>query len=76
MNNQVRVYPNPTKGNLILDSQTTIKSIKIYMLDSGQFVESFKGSIHLDLSHFEPGTYTLEMKLKGGLIERSNVIVE
>jgi len=76
MDNQVKLYPNPTKGDLILESPMTIKTIKVLSHKTGQIIQVLRGSIHVDLTHFPEGIYILEMALKEGSIERSNIIVQ
>ncbi|MFT6503759.1 MAG: hypothetical protein ACJASQ_003897 [Crocinitomicaceae bacterium] len=61
--NDIRVYPNPTKGHLTIDSEENILSVKVINL-LGELVYELKqhASIEMiDLSDLSSGSYTLQL---------------
>ncbi|WP_220763725.1 T9SS type A sorting domain-containing protein [Flavobacterium sp. UMI-01] len=57
--NAVGVYPNPTTGNLTLDSNELINGIEVYDL-LGKNVKTFKNTNEINISDLNNGTYILK----------------
>jgi hypothetical protein len=60
-NNSIQVYPNPTKGTLILNSKQRIRSISIYNIH-GQLMLKKIGHLNLiSFDQFKNGVYFIEI---------------
>lgn len=61
--NQIKIYPNPSKGIIQLDHTESLSNIEVYNVE-GKL--SFKGPAKkiIDLSHLENGFYFLKIKTK------------
>lgn len=71
-----RVYPNPTNGNVNVESASNIKNIKVYNLQ-GQLVYNVsmdQSSVKLDLNFLESGIYMMNIETEAGkTIEKVNI---
>jgi hypothetical protein len=70
--NETTVFPNPTRGNLTIESNAKIKSIKILNL-LGQTIEVKElrqDNFHLDLSQYSNGTYLLTIENEFGTVTK------
>jgi len=57
----VKVYPNPTQGQVFIESG--IKNIEITLIDNqGRMIRSWSGVNSIDLSAFNAGSYYLDIK--------------
>ena len=60
----VNVYPNPTNGNLFIDTGVPTFKIKLYSTNGIKLLES-ENSNHLDLSEYDLGMYFLFFEAEG-----------
>jgi arylformamidase len=73
-NDEIKIYPNPTKGelNIGLDSGYDISNIQIEISSiTGSIIENFKPNTHhiiLDTSKYLPGIYFVNVKTENGKI--------
>jgi hypothetical protein len=59
LNNQIHVYPNPTAGNVMIDSSIPVSDIQVVDVQ-GRTVKSIPGEKHeISLSELQNGTYYL-----------------
>lgn len=63
--NKVVAYPNPTKGQVNLESKSSIKSIELMDM-SGKLVKTFGSITQLDLTGMKSGMYILNVTLADG----------
>lgn len=63
--NAVSVYPNPTKGQVNLQSKVGISTIELYDM-SGKVVKTFGKISQLDLSGLKSGVYMLKVMTADG----------
>lgn len=63
---QVKVYPNPTYGQIKIDTKTDITSCKIFSITGSLLLRS--ADIHsIDISMLEPGNYLLQLSNPQGI---------
>ena len=68
--NEIIIHPNPAKNELKIDSDLTIKSVLI-LNSIGKKVNLKQNSNNtFDLSHLEPGVYTLKINTENGLVNK------
>lgn len=72
MKDSLTVYPNPTYGDIILNTDVEIKKIYIYDL-SDNLIEKYRGSFHVNLSHLDTGIYKIKLLLKNGSTVQAQV---
>lgn len=79
MEGRVSVYPNPSKGTLIIDTLEELKSVHIYSLD-GRQVESFKdfsvGTNTISIDNLSNGIYLVNFVAKNGTNLTKKIIKE
>lgn len=69
----IRIYPNPTKDNLSLESSLKIHAIQITDV-SGRFINlAWKESHKVDVSEFAAGLYFMELQTDNGLVRKQFV---
>jgi hypothetical protein len=75
--NFIKVYPNPSNGNFVIDNTNNVKSIKIFNL-IGKCVYNVENSFDnkLFLSGFEKGIYFIQLTTKDNNFHSSKIIVE
>ena len=63
ISNQIKIYPNPSKGIIQLDHTESLTNIEVYNIE-GKL--SFKGPAKktIDLSHLESGFYFVKIRTK------------
>ena len=70
-NNQIRIYPNPTEGRIMIQNLNNLKAEKIIVRNIlGEVVCSEKLNNHLttlNISHLENGIYFIEISTENGL---------
>lgn len=73
--NKLRLYPNPASEELFMDSDQTLKDIRVYDL-SGRLVLFIPGIVEpkLDVSGWAPGQYILHIKTEEGHIKARIVV--
>lgn len=82
LQNQIKIYPNPTRDMLFIKSggQIKLKQITIFSIDGSRiFKEKFNGlkSYHIKLNDFPPGTYLIHIiDTRGKAIKRSFEVVK
>lgn len=59
--NTVSIYPNPTKGNLNVSSNTQVDTIIVYNV-LGEITAQKANSNRIDLSQLQPGMYMVQVK--------------
>lgn len=61
-----KVYPNPTSGQIYFDIKSSNSNIKIKLLDlTGRTMLEQFGVSTINISHFESGSYILEVEMDG-----------
>ncbi len=65
--NQIRVFPNPTinKLNIRTPLNSAVKNIRVYDL-SGRLVSVYSNDSTMDVSHFNSGSYLMEIDFTNG----------
>lgn len=63
--NAVSIYPNPTKGQVNIESKSSVKSILLVDMN-GRTVKTFENIKQLDLSGLQKGVYMLNVTLADG----------
>jgi hypothetical protein len=66
-NSNIKVFPNPTKGNLQIESDEWVDSIQIFNL-FGQtliFEKVNNTNISIDIAHFQKGVYLAKLSISG-----------
>jgi hypothetical protein len=67
----VKVYPNPTTGELRIESGLQIESVVIYdNFGKTQKVENWKTEKAIDISHFSAGAYFVKISTEVGEVTR------
>lgn len=70
----VKVFPNPTSGDIIIDSHNSIKGVTMFNT-LGQKIISIEGgnskSLQLDISEFIDGMYILSIETFGGSMTKT-----
>ncbi len=71
-NNQatVNIYPNPTKGNITIESNSKISKLSLFTFD-GKLVSLYYNQVNtLDIKHLEYGIYLLQLQVGGSVITK------
>ena len=63
---KMKVYPNPVKDILNIQSDEKIERTEIYSLD-GKLIKSVSKSAQIDFSHLSKGVYLLKIHTKSGV---------
>jgi hypothetical protein len=73
---QVKVYPNPTLGKLIVDSPVTMQRIELYNVNGVKQLEQYIIATHAEfkLDNLLPGIYTLVCHIEKGVYKQQIVI--
>ncbi len=75
--NNIVLYPNPARDNLVVKSDEIIKKIEIYNL-IGQKIETFENcemQLNINISNYNNGLYILKIKTsEGEITKKVNVI--
>jgi len=77
VNNQITVYPNPTNGNFIIETNQNEKQT-IQVLDlNGRIVfsQNIKGTTNIDAGNLNEGIYNLTIKTIDRVVNKKLVIV-
>ncbi len=61
----LRISPNPTNGQITLDSPYPIQSVRIFDATGQLKMENPNANTHFDLSCFGPGLYLVRMQIEG-----------
>lgn len=69
----LRVYPNPTKNRLYLESHSTISQVELYSLQGQRYMIDWNGD-YLNLSGLSSGVYILKVQNAGGEVLTRKVI--
>ena len=73
----IRVYPNPTRGNIQIQSETAIQSVRVFAMN-GQQVGSYDGALmntmQIQLNQL-PGIYYVEITTEGGQRHTEKVLL-
>jgi hypothetical protein len=73
-NNPIKVYPNPAKNTIFVETNDVIKSINIYNLQGILVAHSTTNT--LNISDFPTGIYVLEVENTEGSLSRSKFVKE
>jgi uncharacterized repeat protein (TIGR02543 family) len=68
----LKMYPNPTKGNVIFDLQESIKKIELYNLQ-GQVIKKFT-TRKIDISNISNGIYMVKIISKSGKLAIKKIV--
>ena len=66
---QIAIYPNPTKGFLVIDTDYLIEKVRIFNVH-GNVVESQRKENAIDVSNVSNGIYFIEIHTDKGLIRK------
>ena len=68
----LRIYPNPTNGQLTIESRKAIRQITLYSLlgEQLQQINYPEQQPYIDLSHLESGQYLLNISLSDRIISK------
>ena len=66
---QIAIYPNPTKGFLVIDTDYLIEKVRIFNVH-GNVVESQMKENAIDFSNVSNGIYFIEIHTDKGLIRK------
>jgi len=76
--NKTTVYPNPSKGNAIVRSETNINKIEVFDI-TGKLINTFlnenTNEVVLKSETFENGTYVLKIYTEQGIVAKNLIIV-
>ena len=76
--NEILIYPNPTSDLFtieILDYKGSLDNVEIKLYNlNGQFIQSFKGGLQIDLSTYECGTYLVRVKYGNESISYNRIV--
>ena len=72
--NAFSVYPNPTSGDLNIDSPERIESIQVYNT-VGQKLNHFTHSRNITLAHLTPGMYFIKITAVSGFTKVERIII-
>lgn len=72
-NNSVKIYPNPVKDFLHLQTAKKIKNIVIYDLN-GIKVKEFISSNKINIKDLAPATYMITLEFEDGSLHRNKII--
>ena len=65
MNYELRVYPNPTRGKIVVSGQWSVVSVEIYDVvgkkHESRISEIGQSDIVLDISHLPNGVYFIKI---------------
>ncbi len=67
--NDIKLYPNPTKNSITIESTSTIDKIEVYSL-LGSKINTVINSNSVDLSNFEDGMYLITLTSNGTTITK------
>lgn len=74
LNNQIEIYPNPTRGKLNINGLQQVNRFEVYSLDgrllTSEEVQLISDEALLDLSHLPSGTYLLRTSSEVGRVQR------
>lgn len=71
-NNKIRIFPNPTKGQISIESESSISFTKLFDL-SGRLIQKTNQQ-NFDISHFDNGVYIMETTLENNKIWKTKLI--
>jgi hypothetical protein len=71
-----RIYPNPVKSILTIESSKEIASYKILTLDGKLLTENTKNDGKIEVQFYSAGIYLLELKALDGTISRTQFVKE
>lgn len=76
--NKTTVYPNPSKGNAIVRSETNINKIEVFDI-TGKLINTIlnenTNEVVLKSEEFENGTYVLKIYTEKGIVAKNLIIV-
>lgn len=75
VSNNIRVYPNPSKNIVYLETSSVIASIEVLDLKGRRMEVPFSDN-ELDISALSPGVYNLTIRLENGDLHQENILKE
>jgi len=72
-NLKTTLYPNPTKGEINIESTKNIESIEVYGI-LGNLIRSLNGSAKINLTDLNAGTYILKIMSTEGHTSTQKII--
>lgn len=76
-NEQINIYPNPSKSNFVLQTNEMGKQIVNIYDVRGQIIlnQTINGTASIDVSNLNEGIYTVAIKTSDGLINKKLLIL-
>jgi hypothetical protein len=65
-NSQIKIYPNPSSGKIFIESDESIKEIKVYQINGRLFKKISDFNIGDEILIDENGLYTIIIETEGG----------
>jgi hypothetical protein len=77
-NNQLKLYPNPAKDQLFIESELNLRAIQFYSMNGGlvKELQPNQSRLTLDLSDLDHGLYLIRLFDEGGKWSSHKLIVE
>jgi hypothetical protein len=74
--NSVKVYPNPVRGTLNIQSLSTIKQINLYSVYGATISSISVNTTHqqIDVRNLKPGTYLVQLTTENGVITKRIIV--
>ena len=74
-NLQLKLYPNPTKETLHINSSKVINSLSIYNLLGKKVFHKKGNNTSLNISELSSGVYILKIQLETGIIQSRKIVI-
>ena len=76
VNNEIRIYPNPTTGNLNINSVNEINSVNIYSIYGAliDIVELNSKTGAINIENYSAGTYLIQLNTDTGIITKRIIL--
>lgn len=71
--NQIKLYPNPTKDYFELSTELNVENVEVYSLQ-GQLIKTFSKSNDYDVRDLAKGMYVVKVDLKEGIVTKKIVV--
>lgn len=73
LQNELMIYPNPTKDIFNIYSQENVRQVDVYSM-AGQKLNQFQNTKNINISHLNSGVYLIKITLDNGKVVSQKVI--